>query len=53
MFNAFYRANPQLSNMIAAELYGKAYQDLSPNEKSAADAKINEYYKIYKTSTVR
>ena len=38
MFQAFQRANPTLAQAIAQEMYGKSYQELEANEKSAADA---------------
>ena len=53
MFQAFQRANPTLAQMISNEMYGKPYQELEANEKAAADAQINQYYKVYKTSQVR
>jgi len=54
MFQSFQQSNPTLLNQITQQMYGGiAYNDLSPNEKSAVDGKLNEYYTTYKTSEVR
>ena len=54
MQNAFARANPTLVAAITQEMYGdRSFDELEPAEREVVNGKLEEYYKIYKTSTVR